>query len=96
MKVNEQIGKNSAYGVGKAQETDAAQQSGRSRQQKSGGPAGADSADISSTAGVLQSDASARASKVEELKDAVQSGSYQVDSAAVSRRIVDETMGHKE
>jgi flagellar biosynthesis anti-sigma factor FlgM len=96
MKVNEQIGNNSAYGVGKTQETEAAQQSGRSRQPKSGGSVGADSADISSTAGVLQSDASARASKVEELTDAVQSGSYQVDSAAVSRRMVDETLGHKD
>lgn len=95
MKVNEKIGNNSAYGVGKTQETEAAQQSGRSRQQKSGS-VGTDSADISSTAGVLQSDASARASKVEALTDAVQSGSYQVDSAEVSRRIVDETMGHKE
>jgi flagellar biosynthesis anti-sigma factor FlgM len=95
MKVNDStVTNNSAYGVGKTQETEAAGQSGRARQQRVGSAA-SDQAEISSTAGILQSEASSRAERVEQLRDAVQSGRYQVDAEAVSKRIVEESLGAK-
>lgn len=57
---------------------------------------GSDRADLSGVAGrlseMLQPDTSARAEKVTRLKEAVASGTYQVDAAAVSRALVDEAL----
>jgi flagellar biosynthesis anti-sigma factor FlgM len=58
--------------------------------------AGSDRAHLSGVAGrlseILQQDPPARSEKVTRLKEAVASGTYHVDSAAVSRALVDEAL----
>ena len=55
---------------------------------------GTDRADLSEVAGrlseILQSESASRAEKIQQLKEAVASGTYQVDSAALSRALVNE------
>lgn len=57
---------------------------------------GTDDVQLSGLAGLLKSasgDSTERAQKTQRLAQLVQSGSYQVDPDAVSRRLVDEMLG---
>jgi flagellar biosynthesis anti-sigma factor FlgM len=57
---------------------------------------GSDHAELSSVAdrltGMLQTDSAARAGRVRQLKEAVASGTYEVDAPAVSRALVNEAL----
>jgi flagellar biosynthesis anti-sigma factor FlgM len=57
---------------------------------------GPDRADLSEVAGrlseILQSESGSRAQKIQQLKEAVASGTYQVDSAALSRALLNEAL----
>lgn len=93
MKVsNSNVNNNAALGVNQSQQAEAAGQSSRLKTGGSSESGGADRVHMSSIAGVLESESSNRAVRVNELAGAVQSGRYQVDAKAVSHAIVNAAM----
>jgi flagellar biosynthesis anti-sigma factor FlgM len=93
MNIVDNASRNTALGqTGRAAETQATGNAAKGSGAKSSS-AQADGLQLSKFAGtlsqVIQSDSTARSARVEQLTSAVQSGNYRVDSAAVSRSLVD-------
>jgi len=78
--------------VGGAQATGSSSQTQSGSQISSGGDQTEFSGFLSRLSQNLQSDTTSRAQRVSQLAAAVQSGSYKVDSAALSRTLVDQAI----
>jgi anti-sigma28 factor (negative regulator of flagellin synthesis) len=97
MKVNNpNVSNNSAVGVGKAQQTEAASQSSRVSRGASPHGGASDSVQMSNLASVLNGESVNRALRVEHLSDLVQSGRYEVDSHAVGKAMVKHAFASEE
>jgi flagellar biosynthesis anti-sigma factor FlgM len=88
------LGNTASQQTGRTADVQQGQSSSKNR--AAGSTASSDTVELSGQsyriAATLRADSAARAQRVQQLSAAVQSGSYRVDSAAVSRGLVNEAM----
>lgn len=99
MKINNQNPASSAAQTGRADSTQSLSSGRRTGQSRGASQTGSDGVDLSSLAGRisqgLEAAEDSRVAYVNRIAESLRDGSYQVDSLAISRGLIDEAMSKK-